>query len=85
MTSRINARVSDELAKKLARLRKKTGATTTEIVTASLEAYYAQQMEPSSSPASLLEDFIGSAEGDMELSRQYKSSLTESLAKKASR
>ncbi len=78
MTQRINARISEELARKLEQLRKTTGKDTTEIVRESLEAYYETRMQKAR-PAQLLRDVVGVAEGPEELSSDYKDILQRSL------
>jgi len=83
MTSRINARLDDELARKLAELRRRTGRSTTEIVKASIEAYYeAERSRPRA--LELLADLIGAGDADPNLSTNYKAELTASLSKKHS-
>lgn len=74
MTARLNARVSAEVARKVKYLRARTAASTTEVIVASLEAYYAQ-IAREEAPARLLEDFIGCAEGPGDLSSTYKEQL----------
>lgn len=83
MTARINARISDDVARKLERLRRRTGKSTTDILTASIEAYYAKVTEEPVSVLDALGDFVGSGEGPRELSERYKDVLTEEIAKKA--
>ena len=81
MTARINARLDAELARKLEELRQRTGRSTTEILKASIEAYYeAERSRPRA--IELLADLIGAGEGDPDLSTSYKEALTESLSKK---
>ena len=80
MTERLNARIDRELARKVKVLRERTGRSTTEIVKASIEAYYqAYSVEP----VHLLSDFIGCARGPKDLSTTYKTTLTASLEKKS--
>ncbi len=81
MTLRLNARVDPELARKVKYLEERTGSSTTEVLKASLEAYYARVLE-NESPALLLKDFVGCAEGPSGLSSSYKTQLTDSLARK---
>jgi hypothetical protein len=81
MTSRINARLDADLARKVGVLRKRTGQSTTEIVKASLESYYVA-MTREESPAALLSEFIGCASGPADLSTSYKQQLTKSLLRK---
>jgi Ribbon-helix-helix protein, copG family len=81
MTTRVNARIDEELAKKLDRLRRTTGKTTTEIVAVSIAAYY-DAVTSSSDAALLLAGFIGSGDAPEGLSEHYKSALGESLRRK---
>ncbi len=81
MTTRVNARIDQELAKKLDLLRRSTGKTTTEIVASSIEAYY-RAMTSSSDAAELLAGFIGSGDAPAGLSEDYKSALRASLRRK---
>jgi predicted DNA-binding protein len=82
MTERINARLDTELSRKLAYLRKRTGRSTTEILRASLESYY-QKIHGETDAASLLEEFVGCAEGAVDLAANYKTELGKSLAQKS--
>ncbi len=82
MTERLNARIDGELARKVKYLRERTGRSTTEIVKASIEAYY---QALSAEPEQLLSDFIACGRGPKDLSATYKSSLAASLEKKGQR
>ena len=62
-------------------MRKRTGQSTTEIVKASLEAYYVAETRKGR-PAELLADLIGCASGPSDLSRTYKAEVTKSIARK---
>jgi hypothetical protein len=72
------------LARKVKYLREQTRKTTTEVVAASIDAYF-QQASRGKHPAALLRDFVGSAEGDPDLSSDYKAKLGRSLSKKTRR
>lgn len=84
MTERINARLGADLARKVQVLRKRTGQSSTEIVKASLESYYAA-VTREESPAALLADLVGCASGSEDLSQGYKRELTKSLLRKRRR
>jgi hypothetical protein len=84
MTGRLNARIDAALARKVAYLRARTRKTTTEVVKASIEAYY-ERVRSSEGPGALLADFVGSASGEAVLSTRYKRLLTSSLGRKAPR
>jgi predicted DNA-binding protein len=84
MSVRLNARIDDELARKVKYLRKRTQKSTTEVVKASIEAYY-RQVSVGTSAAELLSTFVGSATGDANLSTDYKAELSRSLTRKARR
>jgi hypothetical protein len=81
MTSRINARLDPDLARKVRVLCERTGQSTTEIVKASLQSYYAT-ITRGEGPASLLADLVGCGRGPSDLSETYKDNLTQSLARK---
>lgn len=81
MTGRLNARVPDEVARKVRYLQARLGQSTTDVVIASLEAYY-DQVTREEAPARLLEDFIGCAAGPGNLSRDYKKLMLSSLEAK---
>jgi hypothetical protein len=83
MTERINARLDEALAGKLAELRARTGKSTTELIRASIESYF-DQVTGNAGPGALLDDFVGCGEAEPELSDTYKSVLRESLALKVS-
>jgi hypothetical protein len=84
MTARLNARIDAALARKVAYLRARTRKSTTEVVKASIEAYY-EKLRASEGAAGLLADFVGSASADPTLSTRYKQLLTSSLGRKAPR
>ena len=81
---RLNARIDAELARKIARLRRLTGETTTQIIKDSVELYYEKVAARSAPPAEVLAatGFIGCAGGDADLSATYKARLTRSLGRK---
>jgi hypothetical protein len=81
MTARLNARVPDEVARKVKYLRTRLTRSTTDVVIASIEALYAQ-VAKQEEPARLLEDLVGCAEGPGDLSSTYKSLYADSLATK---
>jgi hypothetical protein len=86
MTMRLNARIDDQLAEKIERLRRRTNMSITDIVRASIELYYERFHDRDGGGAQrALEDagFIGCAEADPDLSSTYKERLRESLATKA--
>ncbi|MEL6183325.1 MAG: ribbon-helix-helix domain-containing protein [Myxococcota bacterium] len=83
--TRINARIDPELAEKIERIRAATNASTTEIVRAALEAYYARfESDQRLAPHAVFEaeGFIGCADGEAELSSRYKEALACSLRTK---
>jgi predicted transcriptional regulator len=84
MTTRLSVRIDAELARKVKYLRERTRKTTTEVVSASIEAYF-EQATQRVRPAELLRDFVASAEGDPDLSATYKVQLGASLSKKTRR
>lgn len=85
MSERLNARIDDALARKLATLRRRLGISTTEIVRRSIEHYYRVTFASGGSPASIIEasGLVGCATGPADLSTRYKEELTRSLDSKA--
>ena len=81
MTRRINARLDDDLARKVDALRKRTGQSTTDILRASLESYYVT-VTRDAGPAAGLAAFVGCADGPADLSEDYKSKLTAAWNRK---
>lgn len=81
MTTRLNARVSDEVARKVKYLRARLAGSTTDVLIASLEAYY-DQVTREEAPARLLEDLVGCAEGPGDLSSTYKAQFGDLIAAK---
>lgn len=85
MSHRINARLDDELARKVDELCKLTGQSASAIIKVALEAYYERTRAAGMSPRAVLErsGFIGCAEGDSNLSTDYKRLLETSMRSKA--
>lgn len=85
MSHRINARLDDELARKVDELCKLTGQSASAIIKAALEAYYERTRAAGMSPRAVLEQsgFIGCAAGSPDLSRDYKQLLEASIRSKA--
>lgn len=83
--TRINARLPEEVARKLEYLERRMGLSTTEAVLASIECLYATVTDETASPAAVLEKvgFLGCGEGPEDLSGSYKTLLTASLGSKA--
>ena len=84
MKERINARVDAELARKIEQVQYRTGKSLTAMVQESLAAYCAAALEEPRSAYDALtaSGFIGGAEGDEDLSENYKALMTRSLRKK---
>lgn len=82
---RINARLDEEWAAKLAFLREKTGARTTEIIRRSLELYYREVSRPDPGAKKGLDKagFIGCGSAEPDLSQTYKDHLAVGLGDKA--
>jgi Ribbon-helix-helix protein, copG family len=81
---RINARLDDDLARKVEDLMRAQGKSVTEIIKASIAHYYAASCGELTRPTQVLKrtKFIGCAEGPSTLSRDYKRTLAKSLARK---
>jgi hypothetical protein len=83
-THRINARLPPDVARKVAYLERCTKMSTTEIVTESIDRYYAAIVHEEGSPAEVLEraGFVACARGPEDLSVSYKADLTRSIGKR---
>jgi predicted transcriptional regulator len=85
MSTRINARIDDELAARIEALSRRTGKSTSAIIKAALDAYYEQVQTSGSKPKEALRaaGFIGCVDGERDLSTRYKEELTRGWSKKA--
>ena len=81
---RINARISPELARKVAYLERRTLRSTTQVVIDSIERYYDALNDEHGTAADLLEQagFVGCGSGPADLSSSYKAEIARSIAKK---
>ena len=84
MADRINARVDDELARKIAYIRRSMKMSTTDVVTESIGHYYHTLKSAGSRAREVLceNGFIGCADGPEDLSIMYKNELSDSIAEK---
>lgn len=84
MSERLNARIDEELARKLAALRRRLKLSTTEVLRRSIEHYYQAAFPPGGTPAEIIEasGLVGSATGPADLSSRYKELLARSLSSK---
>lgn len=83
MSVKINARLDDELARRVEQVRRRTRKRLTQIVTESLTRYCdAELTEQSPLDALVRAGFVGVAEGPADLSTRYKEELRASLARK---
>jgi metal-responsive CopG/Arc/MetJ family transcriptional regulator len=85
MSSRINARIDDELARKIEELSRATGKSASALIKAALEAYVeSARLSGEVRPRLALEraGFIACVSGDADLSRSYKDALSESVSSK---
>lgn len=82
--ARVNARLDDATAKKLAELRRRTGRSTSEIVRDALDNFYRERVTEDRDAAAILREtgFVASAGGSGGLSTQYKREIARSLARK---
>ncbi len=87
MKARLNARIDDELARKIEVLRRRLDVTTTEVVRRSVERFYQLTVEEAGGAAAIIErsGLIGCAEGPADLSARYKDELSSSLEAKVRR
>ena len=81
---RINARLDESSARKLAYLRQTTDQTTTQVIRTAIDRYYEAQRAQPSSALSLLEDagLVGCGEAESSLSESYKDELSALLSAK---
>jgi metal-responsive CopG/Arc/MetJ family transcriptional regulator len=84
MKNRINARLDDALARKVARVSRESGQSVSALIKAALEAYCdrADARTPDAKAILQRSGFISSSAGSPELSTTYKLELTRSLASK---
>jgi hypothetical protein len=85
MSTRINARLDDALARQLDEIRRMTGQTLTELLEAALVAYCRDLSRTAKNPYAAFEKagFIGAGAGPKDLSRNAKEYLRKSLGRKA--
>jgi len=81
---RLNARLPEELARKLEALERATGQSTSDVVRAALERYFTEICGPgrSARAAILGSGLVGCGEAEADLSEAYKSRLHEGLGRK---
>ncbi|MFN6488314.1 MULTISPECIES: CopG family transcriptional regulator [unclassified Nostoc] len=81
---RINARLDDEYADKLAYIQQQTNQAVTDVIKSALELYYQQLQQQQKNSFSMLTEtgFIGCGEADPKLSINYKSILRDGLKAK---
>jgi Arc/MetJ-type ribon-helix-helix transcriptional regulator len=81
---RLNARLPEELARKLEALEQATQQSTSDVVRAALERYFEEICGPgrSARDAVLRSGLVGCGEAEADLSATYKSRLHESLGRK---
>ena len=82
---RVNARLDSDRASKFNYIRQRTNQGTSEIMKAAIDIYYERlRQETTVKPLQLLQQagLIGCAEGEPDLSVNYKQYLTESLNEK---
>jgi hypothetical protein len=82
--NRINARLDDELARKVELVRKRTNRTVSQIVQESLVRYCEQELANGNDSASILKatGLVGCADGPSDLSANYKTDLVHSWRRK---
>lgn len=81
---RINARLDEVHRDRLLYLTRATHATVTGVLKEAIDLYYEQQKKLKAKPSQALFEcgFVGVAEGDPDLSENYKATLGDSLAAK---
>lgn len=82
--NRINARLDDQLARRVDLVRKRKRRTVSQIVQESLARYCDQELGQPAEPLAVLESagFVGCADGPADLSSDYKRELARSLRRK---
>jgi hypothetical protein len=82
--NRINARLDNELARRVDLVRKRKGRSLSQIVQESLTRYCDLELAKGGEPLTVLKlaGFIGCADGPADLSSDYKRQLTGSLRRK---
>ena len=82
--NRINARLDDELARRVDLVRKRKRRSVSQIVQESLARYCDQELGGGGEALAVLRaaGFIGCADGPADLSSDYKQALTRSLRRK---
>ena len=82
--SRVNARLSPEVARKVTYLETLTNMSTTLVLRESIERYYDAVTREAGTPAEIFAQtgFIGCADGPADLSSSYKEHLSRSLRDK---
>jgi hypothetical protein len=86
MSTRINARLDDELARRVAAVQERTKRPLTDIVKDALARYCATELdeEPRPYDAFVAAGFVGCGRGPADLSTRYKDDLRAVLEEKAS-
>jgi hypothetical protein len=81
---RINARLDDDLARRVNLVRKRKRRSASQIVQEALARYCDQELGEGGEPLAILRSagFIGCADGPADLSSNYKQELTRSLRRK---
>ncbi|MEH2380163.1 MAG: CopG family transcriptional regulator [Nostoc sp.] len=83
-TMRINARLDEEYADKLAYIQQQTNQAVTDVIKSAIELYYQQLQQEQKNALSMLiqTGFIGCDQADPDLSVNYKSILRDGLEAK---
>jgi len=81
---RLNARLPEELARKLEALERATGQSTSNVVRLALESYFNEVCGPgrTAREAIHLSGLVGCGEAEADLSTSYKARLGEGLGRK---
>lgn len=85
MSTRLNARIDDDLAEQLQQLSRQSGKTLTEIIVAAIRAWTRQELRKRTSAAEVFTKagFVGSGKGPRDLARNSKQYIARSLKRKA--
>ncbi|HZF33093.1 MAG TPA: ribbon-helix-helix domain-containing protein [Candidatus Angelobacter sp.] len=82
--TRVNARLPEDDAKKLAYLSKAEGKSVSEIIRAAIQRYYSETKSTEAAATGILfrTGFVGCVAGDGDLSATYKQHLSDYLLRK---
>lgn len=81
--ARVNARLTPEVARKLAYLQRRSGKSVSEVLVESIELHHAAVTEGEGPTLLERAGFVGCGDGPPDLSATYKDALSDSLGEKS--